>query len=195
MVSSHDIFVDLLGDELAGWRMAGHGCFRMVAPGLIESEGGPGLLWYGVRQFADFVLCVDWRVAHAEAKSGVFIRFPALGREDPETDWRRAARDGYVVQIDECDPHPGPHGAGDALHCTGAICGLAPSVRHASHPIGAWNEFRITARGEAITVVLNGIQVAHLDHDLGRPRIGHIGVHNHDSGSHVQFRALRLRLL
>jgi hypothetical protein len=36
----------------------------------LESEGGPGVLWYIRAAFADFVLCVDWRLSSLDDNGG-----------------------------------------------------------------------------------------------------------------------------
>ena len=43
-LAGDDVAVPL--DALGEWRMAGRGSFRPVGPGVVESEGGPGILWY-----------------------------------------------------------------------------------------------------------------------------------------------------
>lgn len=181
--------------SLEGWAMAGHGRFDSVGSGIIESEGGPGLLWYRARTFADFILRVDWRASSIEDNSGVFLRFPALGSDDPDRDWRQAVREGYEVQIDDRGYDPQAGAFGSPLHRTGAIYRLAPAAALASRPLGEWNRFEITALGLDIAVLLNGIPVARLDRDVGRPRSGHIGLQNHHAGSRVRFRNIAYRLL
>jgi hypothetical protein len=184
-----DLGPSLLQPDLAGWRMAGPGGFRWAGPGLLESWGGSGLFWYAAEVYADFVLAVDWRLAHADDNSGVFLRCPPLG-DSPEP----AIRDGYEVQIDDrgCDPADGC--TGSAPHLTGAIYRLAPARALLSRPIGAWNRFIVTARGDEIAVTLNGAEVSRLTGGT-RNRSGHIGLQNHHEGSAVQFRDLRLRPL
>src|SRR3546814_8712796 len=60
-------------DGLEGWAMAGRGRFNSLGGDVVESEGGPGILWYAPEQFADFVLAVEWRVTAIEGNSGVFL--------------------------------------------------------------------------------------------------------------------------
>jgi len=43
--------------------MAGTGRFNVIGGEALESEGGPGVLWYTRAAVADFVLCVDWRLS------------------------------------------------------------------------------------------------------------------------------------
>lgn len=188
-------FSPLFTGTLAGWRMAGLGQFRVVDGALLETGGGPGILWYTEEEFADFILRVDWRVSSVEDNSGVFLRFPALGNTDPENDWKRAAEEGYEVQIDErgFDPETGTYGS--PLHQTGAIYKRAPALTLASLPVGQWNRFEIEARGRTVTVRLNGQQVSSFTGDGDRPLTGHIGLQNHHAGSHVQFRNIRVKRL
>jgi hypothetical protein len=181
----------LFDGTLDGWRMAGRGRFNVVEPGVLESEGGTGLLWYAAREFADFILGVDWRAQAPDDNSGVFLRFPALEAGDPQL----AVDHGYEVQIDDRGFDPEAGRTGSALHLTGAIYKLAPARLLASRPLGAWNRFEVTARGPAIDVRLNGEPVCRLDRDVGRPLRGHVGLQNHHAGSRVQFRDLRLRPL
>ncbi|HEX2116309.1 MAG TPA: DUF1080 domain-containing protein [Alphaproteobacteria bacterium] len=180
--------LDLLADP-EGWRMAGEGRFVPVADG-IESEGGPGLFWYARRDFADFVLHVEWRNYAASDNSGVFIRTPAL-----DADWRPAIEQGYEIQIDDRGFDPETKRTGSALHMSGAVYRLAPASAFASYPVGAWNSFHIMAHGPEISVVLNGTQTARLTRDIGRRRSGHIALQCHHPGSRVRFRRLRIELL
>lgn len=181
---------------LAGWQMAGFGGFIELGANIIESVDGIGLLWYTREQFADFVLRVDWRASFPDDNSGVFIRFPALGNADPANDWKLAVDQGYEIQIDDTGKNPDvtPNTFGDALHITGAIYKLAPASSVASRPVGQWNSYEITAKGKAITVVLNGQQVSTLTNANRSPK-GYIGLQNHHFGSRVQFRNLRIKTL
>jgi hypothetical protein len=188
-------FTPILTDGLAGWAMAGHGRFNQVGDGVLETEGGPGLLWYTPETFDDFVLRVEWRASAVEDNSGVFLRFPPLGSSHPDADWRLAVTDGYEVQIDDRGYDPQEKRFGSPLHRTGAIYRLAPAEVMASRPTGDWNVFEITALGLDISVLLNGTPVARLERDVGRPRRGHIGLQNHHDGSRVQFRGIRIRRL
>jgi hypothetical protein len=168
------------GVAIEGWRMCGPGSFVLDrGEGVLRSEGGMGLFWYTPRMFRDFILRLEWRERRREDNSGVFIRFP-----DPGQDPWIAVREGYEIQIYD-DWH-------DPLHVTGAIYDLAPARRVASLPPGGWNLFEITAEGPHISVRLNGELV--VDRYSGdRRREGFIGLQNHDEGSQVAFRAIRVR--
>jgi hypothetical protein len=182
-------FVPLLSPGLAGWRMAGAGGFSDRGEGVVESHGGSGILWYAEADFADFVLRLAWRLTRDDDNSGVFLRIPPL-----ERDLQPAIDQGYEVQIDDRGVDHASGRLGSMLHVTGALYGLVPAAVRASHPLGQWNEFEITAQEATIAVRLNAILVAQLD-GASRRRRGHIGLQAHHEGSAVQFRDLRIRRL
>jgi hypothetical protein len=171
--------------DLSSWRMAGAGGFRQAGD-VIQSYGGPGILWYEPTTFRDFVLRIEWRVHALNDNSGVFIRIPPLGDSV-----QRAIDEGYEVQIDERGHDPESGRCGSALHATGAIYKLAPAKTLASRAIGEWNAFEITARGPAISVWLNGVAVSQLENGSRRHH-GHIGLQAHHAGSTVEFRNLAI---
>jgi hypothetical protein len=178
--------MDLLTQDLSGWRMAGRGGFRWAADGILESHGGSGLLWYAAQAFDDCVIEVSWRLSALEDNSGVFLRIPPLS-----DDIGPAIERGYEIQIDDRGvDRPGGR-MGSPLHLTGAVYRLAPARRLASRAVGSWNAFRITAQGATITVDLNGEEVSRLENGT-RERSGHIALQCHHEGSRVQFRDLRL---
>lgn len=179
---------DLLADR-EGWRMAGAGGFVPREDGLC-SEGGPGLYWYARQTFADFTLQVEWRSHALTDNSGVFIRTPPL-----QHDWRPAVAHGYEIQIDDRGYDPEMKTLGSALHLTGAIYRLVPARIHAAHPVGAWNDLRIVARGLEVVAVVNGLETARLTRDVGRRRNGHVALQCHHPGSRVEFRRLRVEPL
>jgi Domain of Unknown Function (DUF1080) len=168
------------GRSTAGWAITGPGSFR-VRGGALVSSGGMGLLWYTRRRFRDFELQVDWRVAERCDNSGVFVRFPGRPRSPQD-----AVDGGYEVQIDDCDPK-GP------TFRTGAVYGFAPAARLASRPAGKWNRYAIRVVGQSYTVVLNGATVTRFVGE--RALAGHVGLQNHDPGSRVSFRRVRIRPL
>jgi hypothetical protein len=160
--------------------MSGPGSFT-VENGALVSHGGMGLLWYQRRRFGDFELEVDWKVRQPCANSGIFVRFA-----DPPASPLDAVSAGYEVQIDDCDPD-GPH------QRTAAIYDVQPATRDASRPAGRWNRYRIRVVGQHYTVFLNGARVN--DFDGSRGAVGYVGLQNHDPGSRVSFRRVRVRLL
>ena len=137
----------LLSFDLAGWRMAGPGGFRLLPDGAVESYGGSGLFWYSAEVFQDFALSVQWRISRPEDNSGVFLRSPPLS-DSPQP----AIERGYEVQIDDRGFDPERRVFDSALHLTGAIYKLAPAIQRCSRPVGAWNLFEIAARGAILAV-------------------------------------------
>jgi Domain of Unknown Function (DUF1080) len=186
-------FTSLFGSTLTDWQMAGAGRFNIIGGTVWESEGGPGVWWYTRAAFADFVLSVDWRLSSLEDNSGIYLRFPPLGRGDPEHDWQLADRQGYEVQIDDRGYDPEQQVFNSPLHLTGAIYKLEPAMKRASRSVGEWNTFIIEAQGHRLSVTLNGQLVSDFMADDSRPRRGHIGLQAHHPGSRVQFRNLRIR--
>lgn len=182
--------VSLLNPRLDGWQMAGSGRFKVVGSNTVESGGGIGLLWYTKEEFSDFILTVQWRSGDPFDNSGVFLRFPALGNQDPANDWKPAVDRGYEIQIDDRGFDPNTNTTGSGLHMTGAVYLLAPALKLASKPFGEWNTFEIEAVGRDIKVKLNGELVSHLVGDQTRSLKGHIGLQNHHAGSRVLFRNL-----
>ena len=95
---------------------------------------------------------------------------------------------GYEVQIDDMAmPDDNP------LHKTGAIYSFAvPSnAKAASKPVGRWNTFEIEVTGQKYTVILNDEKI--IPEFIGnRLTEGYIGIQNHDAGSNVSFRNIRI---
>jgi hypothetical protein len=168
------------GRTKAGWTMTGPGRFT-VRRGALVSSGGMGLLWFNRRRFRDFELQIDWKVAEQCDNSGVFVRFPARPRSPAD-----AVASGYEVQVDDCDPR-------GLRYQTGAIYDQAAASELASRPAGSWNRFVIRVVGQRYTVVLNRRRVTRFTGSRGR--VGYVGLQNHDPGSEVSFRRIRVRPL
>jgi tetratricopeptide (TPR) repeat protein len=173
------------------WRTAGHGYFAMLEGGILQTEGGRGLLWYAHRPFQNFMLRVDWMATSPEYNSGVFLRFPHP-RNNPNT----AKAKGFEVQIVQIgDPSRTNHQ--DPVFQTGAINDFVPPRRAAAHPVGEWNSFEIEVVDQTYSVRLNEEKVvdAWNGANLGRGTKGYIGLQNHHEGSRVRFRDIRLKEL
>jgi hypothetical protein len=164
------------GKDLSGWKMIGKGDF-VVEDGALATQGaaGLGLLYYEARTFRDFVLRVEWKVKTQCSNSGVFVRFP-----DP---WY-SVRNGYEIQIDDCDKR-------GLKNQTGSIYDFSPPTARAAKPAGEWNLYEISVVGQRYTVVLNGQKVNEFDGERGRE--GYIGLQSHDPISKVWYRNVRVR--
>jgi hypothetical protein len=170
----------------AGWNHYGPGHFELdPGTGVLTSHGGMGLLWYSVREYADFALDLEFRCADANTNSGVFLRVPGVPTSDD-----------YIYHSFEIQIHD----AGEGIHQTGGAYDAQAPTRLASQPPGEWNHLRITFQGKRLQVELNGESV--LDWQA-EPRgkvedfatRGYLGIQNHDDQSPVQFRNILVREL
>ncbi len=166
------------GGPLTGWKMAGPGEF-VVEDGAIRASGGMGLLWYAAEECGDFRLELEWKVEETSDNSGVFVRFP-----DPGGDPWVAVNQGYEIQI--CD-------TGGPESRTGAVYSFCPSSHVPTRPAGEWNQYAITVTGQDYVVQVNGETVNRFQGFRGTR--GFVGLQNHDDGSPVRFRNLRITRL
>jgi 3-keto-disaccharide hydrolase len=160
------------------WRMAGPGEF-VVEGDTLYAQGGMGLYWYAEREFKDFTLELEWKVTDASNNSGVFVRFP-----DPGNDPWIAVNQGYELQI--CD-------TADDKHNTGSVYSFQGPSAVPTKPVGEWNRYTITVVGQLYTISVNGQKVNQYTGD--RTLKGYIGLQNHDDGSPVRYRNIRVRAL
>jgi hypothetical protein len=164
------------GKDLSGWKVPeGDGGHWKVIDGVIdydaESEAkGDKSLW-SEREFGDFVLHVDWRIketpyvnpripyilpdgTHARDVEGKELRL-ALPDSDSGIYLRGSGR--HQVNI-WCWPIGSGEMYGirmDAKTPPDLRAAVTPRTQ-ADKPVGQWNRFEITVRGNTVTVVLNG---------------------------------------
>ncbi len=124
------------GRDLEGWDRIGNANWR-VEEGMIVADRGTGFL-VTPDNHADFQLRVEFWV-EAATNSGIFIR-----ASDPT---RVTAANAYEVNI--WDERP------EQKYGTGAIVDVA-AVDPMPKAGGRWNLYEITAKGDVLTVVLNG---------------------------------------
>ncbi len=212
------------GRDLSGWKVPeGDGGHWKVVDGVIdydaESEApGDKSLWTE-REFGDFVLLVDWRIketpyinpnvpyilpdgTHARDVTGRELRL-SLPDSDSGIGLRGDLR--YQVNI-WC----WPIGSGE-MYGIRTDRSTSPELRaavtprtQADKPVGEWNRFEITVRGETVRVVLNGKEVLPGATIPGIPARGRIGLQHHGGKrggewnsppSLVQFRNIFLKEL
>lgn len=220
-LADDDAWVSLFnGEDLSGWIVPeGDNGHWKVLDGVIdydalsEAEGEKDL--WTEREFGDFVLKMDWRI---KEYSGMYAMPNVLPSGLDETD-----DDGNVVTVERPNADSGvflrgssksqvniwgwPVGSGevygyrtDASMPPDVRAGVTPRVR-ADHPVGEWNTFVITMRGDRLTVVLNGQTVIENAHLPGVPERGPIAFQHHGHGkpnpasSLVQFRNIFIREL
>jgi len=187
------------GRDFAGWKAPeGDNGHWKVLDGVIdyddESEAqGDKNLWH-TEAFKDFVLRVDWRIkatpyinpripyilpdgTHArdihgqemklalpDSDSGVFLRGAGKNQVNIWC-WPIGSGEFYGYRMDRNMPPE-------------VRAGVTP--RHqADKPVGQWNRFEITLRGDRVTVVLNGIKVIDKAQLPGIAESGPIALQHH----------------
>src|SRR5687767_6572804 len=118
---------DRVGD--ANWR---------AEDGAIVADKGKGGHLVTKKSYRDFVVRAEFWAAQ-NTNSGVWIRL-----SDPQ---KITTKNSYEVNIYDARPEP--------KYGTGAIVDIA-AVSPMPKAAGKWNVYEITAKGEQITVVLNG---------------------------------------
>jgi hypothetical protein len=187
------------GRDFSGWKVPeGDGGHWKVIDGVIdydaESEArGDKSLWF-VREFGDFVLRVDWRIketpyvnpnvpyilpdgTHArdihgkemrlalpDSDSGIYLRGSGKNQVNIWC-WPIGSGEFYGYRMDRSQP-PEVRAA------------VTPRTQ-ADKPVGEWNRFEITVRGDRVTVVLNGIKVIDNAQLPGMAPRGPVGLQHH----------------
>lgn len=128
---------------LDNWNRIGDANWRIEAGGISANQGKGGYL-VSKNSYKDFEIYAEFWAA-TDTNSGIFIR-----ASDPA---KIGAENAYEVNIWDIRPDP--------TYATGAIVGFAavpvPTVYKAG---GRWNTMEITAKGDELTVKLNGVQTA-----------------------------------
>ena len=178
-ITSNDFVAIFDGETLNDWQMSGEGDFTVDEnDNSLQTQGGPGSLWFTAKKYNDFILKLDWKVSQKDDNSGVFVRFPY-----PDEERRVEAREGYEIQIDD--------NADNASQQTGAIYDIAASSQVVSTPAGMWNTMTIRVIDQFYTVFINGHKV--IDFVGNRSTEGYIGIQAHDDQSHVVFRNIMIK--
>lgn len=169
------------GDPLSqGWKMVGPGSIKEESTGVLVTDGGMGMLWYAKKPFTNFTLRLEYKLSGKSNNSGVFVRFP----NEPKSPWD-AVNEGYEIQIAD---------GADLEHRTGAVYSFkGPEKAPPLKPVGEWNVYEITVKGQDYTISLNGEVVNHYKGSRGSR--GFIGLQNHDPESIVRFRNVRIKSL
>jgi hypothetical protein len=204
-----DVLFD--GRDLAAFKVpAGDNGHWRVSDGAIDydarSEAGDDKNLWSVREFGDFVLRLDWRI-----KETPYVN-PRVPLIKPDGTHKRGA-DGKEITMSVPDSDSGvflrgsskaqvniwcwPVGSGevwgyrtDAAQPPEVRAAVTPRAR-ADAPIGEWNRFRITMKGDRLTVVLNGQTVIERARLPGVPARGALALQHH--GAPIQFANLYVR--
>ncbi len=183
------------GKTLNGWKLIkGHGPGYVVKDGVLvcPADGGGNL--FTEKEYANFIFRFEFKVEPG-GNNGVGIRAPLEGD---------AAYQGMEIQILD-DQHERYKGKIKSEQHHGSIYDVIPARTGFLKPAGEWNTEEISARGNRIQVILNGVVIT--DADLGTVReeevlkkhpglkrkSGYIGFLGH--GSLVEFRNIRIKPL
>ena len=159
--------------SLAGWTIVGAAAWR-VAEGVVSADAGPTTFLVSNGSYRDFELRVEFWVSD-DANSGVFIRC-ASGTGISATTC-------YEVNIYDTRPDP--------TYGTGAIVNVA-AVSPMPRAGGRWNTMIITARGDRLSVTLNGLRTVAAARDAAH-REGPFALQR--AAGTVRFRKVEIRPL
>ena len=200
------------GIDLVGWMTPPDVAAHWKANDwILEHDGGKGAsephLW-SEKEYGDFVLVADWKwVAKPESRA-----LPLIGKDGSRlknadgTDQTAMTPDAGDSGIylrgsnkSQVNIWCWPVGSGevygyreDQAMSASVRAGVTPSTR-ADRPIGQWNRFVITLRGNRLTVVLNGTTVLDNAELPGIPHRGRLALQHH--GSPIQFANLFIKEL
>ena len=187
------------GKDLTGWKHVGPGEMT-VTDGLIETNGGMGLLYWTGGKIGHCKLRVVFKMRDFNDNSGVFIRIPL----EPREPWM-PVHYGYEVQIDN---HPEASGKDD-YHITGTLYSLTKPLAKPTKPGPEWNTMLITIDGPRTIVEVNDVKVTDyregepvptrkfdFEPQLGpRPNEGFFGLQNHSKDDVVFFKEASIQPL
>ena len=141
--------------------------------------------------YYDFVLRLEYKTG-PNSNSGIFLR---------ASDEGNPAFSGMELQILSDAGKPAD------VHSTGSLYGAVAPARNMAKPDGEWNQVEISVIKRKVSAVWNGIKV--LDVSLDDPRhhnaqekpltdrvpFGRVGLQAYNSGTPVEFRNIRMKVL
>jgi len=183
------------GEDLEGW--VGNTTDYVAENGMIiiyPDRGGKGNL-FTANEYADFIFRFEFQLTPG-ANNGLGIRAPLEGD---------AAYKGMELQI--LDNTAEKYAELHDYQYHGSVYGVIPAKRGFLRPVGEWNEQEVIAKGDSITVILNGEVIVDGDIKVARKggtmdgkkhkglknKKGHIGFLGH--GDLVRFRSIRIKEL
>ncbi|MHC4441836.1 MAG: family 16 glycoside hydrolase [Planctomycetota bacterium] len=174
------------GKNLDGWKPVGNvRGFEVTDNGAIRSVFGRGYGWlrYDKKQFSDFILRVEWKIAR-NCNSGVFFR----AAENTFQPWV----EGSEVQISNAPR--------DIAHCTASIYGVAAVDPRPDESHDVWHEYEIQCNGPKVKIFADNIPVIDVDGlklpALGvKPLKGYIGLQDAHNPGWIEYRNIRVKEL
>lgn len=201
------------GKDLTGWKQApGHNGHWQPRGNVLhydgKSEAKDKNLWT-IKSYGDLTLICDWRWAGpAHRKANRPLLDPSTGKAKKDSNGKP-----ITLLVDELDSGiylrgnsksqvniwnwPGGSGEVYGYRTNGNLpqavrAALTPKVK-ADNPVGQWNRFIITLKGDRLTVVLNGKTVIENAQLPGVPKSGPIALQHH--GSAIEFRNILIKEL
>ena len=158
------------GKDLAGWSPV-HDVTFVVTNGNLQLVKGMGWL-RTAKQFADFILEVEWRALEPGYDSGFFLRAGLDGEPWPKGAWQVNLKDNSL--------------GGLTKGTKTVVPAETPRM-----PVGKWVRFRLEVRGKAISLDVDGERAWEFNElDIER---GYIGIQAENKA--FEFRNLRLQEL
>lgn len=211
------------GKDMTGWKVPeGDNGHWKVLDGVIDydarSESKKGKNLVTEKEFGDYVLRIDWRLKKTTGLYGMKIIQPDGSYKKDENgkdivEPRPNADSGIFLRGNgksQINIWCWPAGSGemwgyrnDKKMPAATRAGCVP-LKKADKPVGEWNTFEVTVKGERVTVVLNGEKV--IDNTLlpGLPAKGPITLQHHggwrngqysSASSLIQFRNIYIKEL
>jgi len=176
--SADEGFVPLFdGKNLDAWKADDEAKKHwIIEDGVLKYDGKNRDLWTK-QSFTDFVLKVDWRLP-APGDSGIYLRGTSKAQANI---WVNPLGSGeiYGYRVDKKMPEEVQKGA--------------TPKKVADKPVGQWNTFVITIKGDRVTIVLNGEEVISDAQLPGVPKSGPIALQHH--GNPIEFRNIAIKEL
>jgi hypothetical protein len=160
------------------WNRVGDANWRVEGGAIVADKGKGGHL-VSKESYRDFQVRAEFW-AEPNTNSGVWIRL-----SDPN---KITTKNSYEVNIYDARPEP--------KYGTGAIVNVA-AVSPMPRAAGKWNLYEITAKGDQITVVLNGaktVEVRSSQSSQG-PISLQFGNHGKEPGGAIKWRKVQVRPL
>ncbi len=161
------------GTSLAGWSQIGAGNWSIVE-GTVQGKNGKAGYLVSASSYTDFEIRAEFW-ADPDANSGIFIRCQDRNKV--------GADNAYEVNI--FDKRPGQE------YATGAIVNFGAVQQPPPKAANRWNTYEITARGDRLTVALNGQQT--VDVINSKFRSGPFALQS--AGGTIRFRKVQIREL
>ena len=189
------------GKDLANWKIpAGDNGHWKIVNGVIDydamSEAKEGKDLWSEKTYKDFILFVDWRIKETPwSNPNVPLILPSglHKRDEKGNEIKMLVPDsdsGILLRgVGKCQANiwGWPIGSGE-VYGYRMDDKMPPEVRRGVTPttnadknIGEWNTFKITMKGEKMTVELNGIVVIENAQLPGLPASGAVGLQHHGS--------------